>query len=36
MGRMWMRYIRGYESEEYVVMGYPDYNTMKATLEKDL
>ncbi|MBS7029451.1 MAG: hypothetical protein KH132_13350, partial [Faecalibacterium prausnitzii] len=25
-----------YESEEYVVMGYPDYNTMKATLEKDL
>ena len=25
-----------YESEEYVVMGYPDYDTMKATLEKDL
>lgn len=25
-----------YESEEYVVMGYPDYETMKATLEKDL
>ena len=25
-----------YESEEYVVLGYPDYETMKATLEKDL
>lgn len=25
-----------YESEKYVVMGYPDYETMKATLEKDL
>ena len=25
-----------YESEEYVVLGYPDYDTMKATLEKDL
>ena len=25
-----------YESEDYVVMGYPDHDTMKAALEKDL
>lgn len=25
-----------YENEEYIVMSYPDHDTMKATLEKGL